>query len=580
MLAYESPVAEVEALLNNSLDYRAHYQSLADDFDVDAADVSTILQEVARFADEQLAPLNASGDAQGAKLIDGAVVAPQGFKSALAAYVEAGWPRLAQDREYGGISAPYSLKFLVTEFLQGANQSWCMYTTLNDGAIKVLEKYGSAELQQRYLPSLVSGEWLGTMCLTEPQCGSDLNLMQTKAQPLEDGSYAITGQKIFISSGSHDLSGNIVHLVLARLPEAPAGTAGISLFLVPAKLPNEGCADNAISCLAVEGKMGLKGSATCSLAFDGAKGWLIGKPNRGLQAMFVFINKSRLSAAQQAQAQVEAAFQASLAYARERISGRSASAKGDGPGPIVEHADIQRMLMFQKSISRAARSLLVWCAMQADIADYGSEEEASRASSRLSLLTPIAKGFGCEVAFEAVDYGIQVFGGHGYITETGIEQRLRDVRVTRIYEGTSGIQALDLLGRKIAGPAWAEFDALCDTMLELCRQPAENAVAELQGALAGYICDWRSVSESLVSQSNNASQIIEQAATDYLMMSGYIVYGYFWLKMLLASGGDERADDLALAEFYFSRVLPRAQYHLSILRGVQKPSTVPAAWLS
>lgn len=582
MTQYHAPVDNVQGLLEDVLDYRSHYQNLTEEFDIAPEDVDTIIAEVAKFADAELAPLNKVGDKSPAQLVNGQVKTPEGFKESYATFVEAGWPRLAQQRQHGGILAPFSLKFVVSEFLQGANQAWCMYSTLNDGAIKVLQHFGTDDLQQRYLPKLVSGEWLATMCLTEPQCGSDLNLLNSKAEPNGDGSYAISGNKIFISSGKHDLSDNIVHLVLARLPDAPPGTAGISLFLVPARLEDDSgeTTDNAIDCLSVESKMGLKGSATCSLAFDGAKGWLIGKPHRGLRAMFVFINKSRLSVAQQAQAQTQAAFQASLHYAQERVSGTPAASEATAATAIVHHPNIQHMLLFQQSVSTAARGLLTWLAMQADLVDYGSADQQQLGAARLSLLTPIAKGFGSELAFEAIDHGIQILGGHGFTADYELEQRLRDVRVTRIYEGTSAIQALDLLQRKVSGPDYTNLQAFCQQILDLCRDnvyEASDNTGEMRAQLERQVSNWLAITDLLVQHSDGNKALLEVAANDYMMMSGYIVYGYFLLQHLLKSNDRQGESVAACVGFYFDRVLPRADYHLALLKRA-KQHNYPIAW--
>ena len=575
MTQYHAPVDEVESLLNNVLDYRAHYQSLGVEFDIAPEDVATIVAEVAKFADAELAPLNKVGDKSPAQLIDGQVKTPEGFKESYRTFVEAGWPRLAQQQQHGGILAPFSLKFIISEFLQGANQAWCMYSTLNDGAIKVLQHFGNDHLQESYLPKLISGEWLATMCLTEPQCGSDLNLLNAKAEPRDDGSYAISGNKIFISSGKHDLSDNIVHLVLARLPDAPPGTAGISLFLVPAQLEddNGGMRDNAIDCLSVESKMGLKGSATCALSFNAAKGWLIGKPHRGLRAMFVFINKSRLSVAQQAQAQTQAAFQASLHYAQERVAGKPAASASTSATAIVHHPNIQHMLLFQQAISTAARGLLTWLAMQADLVDYGNPDQQQLGAARLSLLTPVAKGFGSEIAFEAIDHGIQIFGGHGYTADYELEQRLRDVRITRIYEGTSAIQALDLLQRKVSGPDYDTLQAFCQLILDWCRNresKCSEGTKEMLALLERQVSNWLAVSDLLVQHSQENRPLLETAANDYMMMSGYIVYGYFLLQHWHHTGEEESTSIAACVRYYFDRVLPRADYHHALLKDAKR----------
>ncbi|HWK48552.1 MAG TPA: acyl-CoA dehydrogenase family protein, partial [Steroidobacter sp.] len=492
MHSYKAPIRDVRFCMQEVLGFASHYASLPTGAGVSMDDVDSILEAVGQFAEEVLAPLNRSGDEQGAHFENGKVRSPRGFADAYKQYVDGGWPRLANPVEHGGEAASYSLKLAMSEFMQAANHSWCMYALLNDGAIKTLVSFADAQLIERFVPKLVSGEWMGTMCLTEPHCGSDLSQVRTRAEPRGDGSYSITGTKIFISSGEQDFSDNIVHLVLARLPDAAPGTRGISLFAVP-KVDDQAAPGsiNSLRCLSIEHKMGLRASATCVMAFEGARGWLVGEPERGLNAMFVFINKSRLGTAQQAQAHAEGAFQSALAYARERLAGRSPFVPSSaGPSALIVHPDIRRMLLTQKAIAEGGRALVLYCAKWVDLADGGDANQRAMAEQRLAVLTPIAKGALSEWASEATDLGIQVLGGHGYMKEWGLEQRVRDVRITRIYEGTTGIQGMDLLGRKLLGPQRQALTEFSDEMLAFCRQANGAGLTAMTARLAVAVKLW------------------------------------------------------------------------------------------
>jgi alkylation response protein AidB-like acyl-CoA dehydrogenase len=557
MHSYKAPLRDLRFLMDEVLDFPAHYAALPSGPQFGSEEVDAVLQAVAKFAEDVLAPLNVPGDGEGAHFEAGNVRAPRGFADAYRQYVDAGWPRLGNPAEHGGETAPYSLKLVVSEFMQAANQSWCMYALLNDGAIKTLMSFADRALIERFVPKLVSGEWLATMCLTEPQCGSDLNLVRCRAEPRGDGSYAITGTKIFISSGEQDFSENIVHLVLARLPAAAAGTRGISLFVVPKRLHDSQL--NSVRCLSIEHKMGLKASATCVMAFEGAQGWLVGEPGRGLNAMFVFINKSRLGTAQQAHAQAEAVFQSALAYAHERRAGRSPD--GRGPVALVAHPDIRRMLLTQKAIAEGGRALVLYCAKWADRGD----------EPRLAFLTPIAKGVLSEWASEAADLGIQILGGHGYMKEWGIEQRVRDVRITRIYEGTTGIQAMDLLGRKLPGPGRAELIEFTNEIVECCKRAATVPVLQaMSTSLMSGVRLWLDVSSFAEERSQSDPDFVGAVAVDYLLLSGYVSVGYMLVmsadaahSRLERTTGDQsfyRAK-LHTVQFYFDKLLPRIYAH-------------------
>ncbi len=585
MHSYKAPIRDVRFCMQEVLGFSSHYASLPAGAGVSTDDVDSILQAVAQFSEEVLAPLNRSGDQEGAHFENGNVRSPRGFADAYKQYVDGGWPRLANPKEQGGEAAPYSLKLAMSEFMQAANHAWCMYALLNDGAIKTLMSFADAALIERFVPKLVSGEWMGTMCLTEPHCGSDLSLVRTRAEPRGDGSYSITGTKIFISSGEQDFSDNIVHLVLAKLPDAAPGTRGISLFVVP-KIDERA---NAVRCLSIEHKMGLKASATCVMAFEGARGWLVGEAGRGLNAMFVFINKSRLGTAQQAQAHAEGAFQSSLAYARERLAGRSADAPSSaGPSALIVHPDIRRMLLTQKAIAEGGRALVLYCAKWVDLADAGSAAQRALAEQRLAVLTPIAKGALSEWATEATDLGIQILGGHGYMQEWGIEQRVRDVRITRIYEGTTGIQGMDLLGRKLLGPLRQGLTDFTDEILAFCRQPdSAPELSAITATLAEAVKLWLEMTDFAAEASQSDAAFVGATAVDYLHLAGYVSVGYMFAmsaraaRSRLDAGTSEEAfyrAKIQTARFYFDKLLPRIHAHaLSMRSGSQSLTGMPEA---
>lgn len=578
MQTYKAPLRDVRFCVHEVFDFVSHYRELKSE--LGAEEVDAVVQAIATFAEDVLAPLNHSGDEEGAHFEAGRVRSPRGFADAYQEYVEAGWPRLGNPTEHGGEAAPYSLKLCVSEFMQAANHAWCMYALLNDGAIKTLLGFADAELIERFVPKLVSGEWMGTMCLTEPHCGSDLSQVRCRAEPRAEGSYSISGTKIFISSGEQDFSENIVHLVLARLPDAAPGTRGISLFAVPKRVPDTHGApgvQNSVRCLSIENKMGLKASATCVMAFEEAQGWLVGEPGRGLNAMFVFINKSRLGTAQQAQAHAEGAFQTSLAYAQQRLAGRALqAAENAGPAALIVHPDIRRMLLIQKSISEGGRAFVLYCAKWVDLADSPDAHVRARAEQRLALLTPIAKGALSEWATEATDLGIQVLGGHGYMKEWGLEQRVRDVRITRIYEGTTGIQGIDLLGRKLLGPLREEFAGFTDEILALAvRVERQRSWQGFAAGLVGGVNLWREITEVVAEQSRSDAASVGAAAVDYLMLAGYVCVGYVLaLSALVAqeqldAGSAESAfyrAKIQTAQFYFDKLLPRIHVHAQSIR--------------
>ena len=582
---YKAPLREIKFITDELLDWPAHYASLPAYADVATPDmVDAILAEGARFCEQELAPLNRTGDMEGCvrNEEDASVKTPTGFKEAYAKFVEGGWPSLAHDPEHGGQGLPESLGIIMSEMVGSANWSWGMYPGLSHGAMNTIDLHGTTEQKETFLTKLVSGEWTGTMCLTEPHCGSDLGILKSKAELNADGSYSITGTKIFISAGEHDMAENIVHIVLARLPGAPEGTKGISLFIVPKHLPNEdGSAGerNAVSCGSLEHKMGIHGNATCVMNFDGAKGWLIGPENKGLNCMFTFMNTARIGTALQGTSAMEASYQGALAYAKERLAMRSLTgpkAPEKAADPIVVHPDVRRMLLTQKALNEAGRALVYFASQQNDLVKVAeSEEERKQADELLGFLTPIAKAFLTEAGCEATNLGMQVYGGHGFIAEWGMEQLVRDTRIATIYEGTTGIQALDLLGRKVLMTQGASLRTFTKMVHKFCQAEADNqAIASHVEALNTLNKEWGDVTMKVGMVAMKDRDAVGAASVDYLMYSGYVVLGYFWAQMAkiahekLAAGTTEEdfyKAKIATANFYFSRILPRTQAHASAM---------------
>ena len=582
MPEYHAPLRDLRFVRDELLGYPQHYQSLPACQDATPDVVDAILEQTAQFCEEVLAPLNRVGDIEGCTWTAEGVQTPRGFKEAYRQYVELGMPSLAHEAEHGGQGLPESLGLVVSELVGEANWAWGMYPGLAHGAMNTLSAHGSAAQKAVYLPRLVSGEWTGTMCLTEPQCGSDLGLLRTRAEPQADGSYKISGTKIFISAGEHDLAENIVHIVLARLPDAPPGTKGISLFIVPKFLP---AADgglgprNALSCGALEHKMGIHGNATCVMNFDGATGWLIGPANEGLKCMFTFMNTARIGTALQGLAHAEVAFQGATKYARERLQMRALSGPKapDKPAdPIIVHPDVRRMLLTIKAFAEGNRALIYYAARLVDVVRYSTDEAARKeADTLLAFVTPIAKAFVTETGFESASLGMQVFGGHGYIAEWGMEQNARDSRISMIYEGTTGIQALDLLGRKVLLTQGETLKAFTRVVHRFCKAHEGDApLAEFVAPLALLNKEWGELTMQIGMKAMQDREEVGAAAVDYLMYSGYACLAYFWADMArlaaekLAAGSGEAAfyrAKLQTARFYYARVLPRTRGHVAAM---------------
>ena len=576
MPAYKTPLRDLQFVLHEVLDSTTHYAAIgADDASTDMIDA--IIIEAGKFCEEVLSPLNSVGDIEGCVYQDGTVTTPTGFPAAYQQWVENGWPSLAQPVEFGGQGLPASIGSVVSELISEANWSWGMYPGLSHGAMNTIEIHGTEEQKATYLTQLVSGAWTGTMCLTEPHCGSDLGTLKAKAELNADGSYAITGTKIFISSGEHDMAENIVHIVLARLPGAPEGTKGLSLFIVPKFLPDQ--SRNEVRCGAIEHKMGIHGNATCVMNFDGATGFLVGPEHAGLRCMFTFMNFARLGTAMQGVASAELSFQGALTYARERLAMRSltgAKAPDLAADPIIVHPDVRRMLLTQKAFAEGGRMMLHDAGFMVDRVKQGATEAIrDDANELLSFITPNAKAFLTEVGTEAANHGVQIYGGHGFIREWGMEQIVRDNRISQLYEGTTGIQALDLLGRKVLMTQGDSLKRFTKLIHKLCQEMDGNSelqplVEQLQAANK----EWGDVTLQIGMKAMQNREEVGGAAVDYLMYSGYVMLAYYWLRMAqtaqaaLATDTDERDFYLAkisTAQFYFARILPRTLSHKAMM---------------
>ena len=595
MPVYKAPVDDVLFLLNDVF-HIERYANLPGFADASPDLVAAILSESAKFCEDVLAPLNRVGDAQGCRRNDdGSVTTPDGFKEAFHQLVEGGWIGISVPGEFGGQGLPIALTQTINEFLASANMAFAMYPGLTQGAISALFVHGTPELKALYLPKLVAGEWTGTMNLTEPQCGTDLGLIRTKAVKQPDGSYRITGSKIFISAGEHDLAKNIVHLVLARIEGAPEGTRGLSLFVVPKVVPNpDGSLGirNGVSCGSIEEKMGIHGNSTCVMNYDGAAGWLVAEEHHGLHAMFTMMNEALLGVGVQGLALSEVAYQNAVAYAKDRLQGRAltgAKFKDKPADPIIVHPDVRRTLMSIRAFNEAARALVMWTALKSDVAHRSSDaKERQAADDHMGLLTPLIKGVLTDQGFANTVAAQQVFGGHGYIKEWGMEQFVRDARIPMIYEGANGIQALDLVGRKLAkdgGRAITAFftevqgyvkEHAGDAALKPYVEPLGTALGHLQQATMWF-------AQNALAKPDNAGA----GATDYMHLFGLVALGYMWARMAEAANtklaaaangaGDRMNAKLVTGRFFVERMLPETATHLArIQAGAASTMDLPA----
>jgi len=581
MPTYQAPLRDLRFVMEEMLDYPAHYARLPAGEEATLDVVNAILEEGARFAREVLLPLNQSGDTQGCSLDNGKVIAPDGFKKAYQQYVEGGWPSLAADPEFGGQGLPGSLSMVFSEMISSANLAWGMYPGLSHGAADTLSHHGTQQQKSTYLSKLTEGVWTGTMCLTEPHCGTDLGLIKTRAVP-DDGSdgYILNGTKIFISAGEHDLAENIVHLVLAKLPDAPEGSKGISLFVVPKFLPDaEGNPGerNGVNCGSLEHKMGIHGNATCVMNFDDAVGYLVGEPHKGLACMFTMMNAARLGVGVQGLGLIETSFQNSLNYARDRLQMRALSGAQmpeKVADPIIVHPDVRRMLLTQKAFAEGGRMLVLYTAQMLDIVDNGDAgDEKQRAETLLGLLTPIVKAFLTEVGFECTNEGVQILGGHGFIKEWGMEQLVRDARITRLYEGTTGIQALDLLGRKVLMSQGESLKVLTKEIHKFCKAEADNpALKEFVDPLARLNAEWGELTMEVGIKAMQDRNEVGAASVDYLMYAGYVSLAYMFAQAAKKASAPEKDDaafyvaKLDTARFYYQRILPRTRAHAAMIK--------------
>ncbi|HMU86486.1 MAG TPA: acyl-CoA dehydrogenase C-terminal domain-containing protein [Agitococcus sp.] len=584
MAQYKAPLRDMQFVLHDVLNVEQHYASIPVFAETNRELVDSILEAGAQFCENELSPINRSGDEEGCQFNDGEVTTPKGFKEAYKKFVELGFGSLSAPVEHGGQGLPPSLGVVMSEMMGTSNWSWGMYPGLSHGAINTLEAHGDAHQKEVYLTKLISGEWTGTMCLTESHAGSDLGIIRTKAEPQADGSYKITGTKIFISAGEHDMADNIIHIVLARLPDAPKGTKGISLFIVPKFLPTAdgGVGErNGVKCGSIEHKMGIKASATCVMNFDGATGYLIGPPNKGLNCMFTFMNTARIGTAIQGVAAAEGSFQGALEYARDRTAMRSLTGAKNPEKEadlIIVHPAVRQLLLTQKVFAEGGRALVYWLSSYNDIVQGSTDAEAKKAADdMMSLLTPIAKAFLTEVGYEAANHGVQVYGGHGFIREWGMEQIVRDTRIALLYEGTTQIQALDLLGRKVLQTQGAMLRNFTKIIHKFCQANEGNAdMAQFVNPLAQLNKEWGDVTMRIGMKAMANYDEAGAAAVDYLMYSGYVTLAYLWALMAqvaqqkLAAGEGDAAfykSKVQAAQFYFKKILPRTRTHVEVIDG-------------
>jgi alkylation response protein AidB-like acyl-CoA dehydrogenase len=575
MPQYTPPLRDMQFVMHEVLGVVDELKLCPRHAEVDADTINAVLEEGGKFAAEVLFPLNLPGDQEGCThdKATKSVRTPKGFKEAYAKYVEGGWPALSVEPEFGGQGLPIVVNQCFYEMMNSANQAWTMYPGLSHGALECLHAHGTPEQQKTYLPRLTSGQWTGTMCLTEPHCGTDLGLLRTKAEPQADGTYKLTGSKIFISAGDHDMAENIVHLVLARLPDAPAGSKGISLFVVPKFLVKSDGSNttlgerNAIWCTGIEHKMGINGNATAQLSLEGATGTLVGEPNKGLPAMFVMMNAARLGVGNQSLGLTEVAYQNAVAYAKDRIQMRALSgpkAKDKPADPIIVHPDVRKMLLTARAYAEGGRALAIYCALLIDkMLASDDEDERKEAADLTALLTPIVKAFITDNGWIATSHCMQVFGGHGYIAEWGMEQYVRDARINMIYEGTNTVQSLDLLGRKILGDNGAKLKKFGKLVTEFIEDNGtDETMQEFVNPLADLGDKVTKLTTELGMKAFGNADEVGAAAVDYLRVCGHLVFAYFWARMAKVALSKQGSGDpfytakLHTARFYFAKLLP------------------------
>ena len=570
MQIYKAPLNDIKFLLNNFLDLSNH-QYILSNSDLEISDLEMVIDEAAKICEETLLPLNQSGDLEGCSFDKGKVTTPKGFKEAYKNFIENGWQGIKVNKNYGGQNLPYFMNMIVDEMVSSSNMSFGLYPGLTSRAIDAIEKSGSEELKDLYLPKLTSGEWTGTMNLTEPQCGTDLGLIKTMAIPQDDSSYKITGTKIFITCGEHDLSKNIVHLVLARTPNAPEGIKGISLFLVPKILPNKDGSlgqDNSLQCGSIEKKLGINASPTCVMHYNEAKGWLVGELNKGMKAMFIMMNGARLFVGVQGLGISEIAYQSALYYAKERLQGKATDSKNIAD-PIIAHPEIRKNLLHMKSLNEGIRALMMWVGSQFDIIKSSDDNKVkNNAENIIALMTPILKSFATDVGCESANLALQIYGGHGYIKDHGMEQLVRDARIAPIYEGTNGIQALDLVGRKMQrndGEIIENFFSIINDYLNNLStdKKLETIVKQFKKSFDELVF----IANHLRSFNKNKVNEINGTAVEFLQMFSYVSIGYIWLKLLIISieknndnSNEFLKSKIATGKYYFNKVLPQTSF--------------------
>ena len=570
MQIYKAPLNDIKFLLNNFLDLSNH-QYILSNSDLEISDLEMVIDEAAKICEETLLPLNQSGDLEGCSFDKGKVTTPKGFKEAYKNFIENGWQGIKVNKNYGGQNLPYFMNMIVDEMVSSSNMSFGLYPGLTSRAIDAIEKSGSEELKDLYLPKLTSGEWTGTMNLTEPQCGTDLGLIKTMAIPQDDSSYKITGTKIFITCGEHDLSKNIVHLVLSRTPNAPEGIKGISLFLVPKILPNKDGSlgqDNSLQCGSIEKKLGINASPTCVMHYNEAKGWLVGELNKGMKAMFIMMNGARLFVGVQGLGISEIAYQSALYYAKERLQGKATDSKNIAD-PIIVHPEIRKNLLHMKSLNEGIRALMMWVGSQFDIIKSSDDNKVkNNAENIIALMTPIIKSFATDVGCESANLALQIYGGHGYIKDHGMEQLVRDARIAPIYEGTNGIQALDLVGRKMQrndGEIIENFFSIINNYLNNLStdKKLETIVKQFKKSFDELVF----IANHLRSFNKNKINEINGTAVEFLQMFSYVSIGYIWLKLLIISieknndnSNEFLKSKIATGKYYFNKVLPQTSF--------------------